>query len=278
MQIRPAELYSAETETGMDQSGYENPFVVETYDFVISYRTREDVEFFVQAAKESGGPVLELGCGTGRVLIPTARAGVEITGLEASELMLGICRARLEKQPQEVRSKVQLANGPMQDFRLDRRFQLVTVPFRPFQHLLTVQDQLSCLRCVHAHLRDNGKLILDLFNPWIHRLISETGQEFGEEPEFAMPDGRRVIRKHRTVARDLFNQTLDEELIFKVIHPNGTTERVVVPFQMRYLYRFEAEHLLARSGFEVEQIYADYEKTPYGTKYPGELIIVARRT
>ncbi len=261
----------------MDNTAYTNPFVAETYDSVVPYRLREDVEFFIDAAKESGSPVLELGCGTGRVLIPTARAGIEITGLDASEVMLGVCRAHLQKEPEEVRSRIQLVKGRMQDFGLDRRFNLVTIPFRPFQHLESVEAQVSCLRHVRTHLQNNGRLILDLFNPWIHRLIEDTGKEFGEEPAFMMPDGRKVIRKHRTVARDLFNQINDEEMIYDVTHPDGSAERIVEPFRMRYLYRFEAEHLLARCGFELEQVYADYKKTHYGEKYPGELIMVARR-
>jgi SAM-dependent methyltransferase len=260
-----------------DDTSYENPFVAETYDSVVPYRTREDVQFFIEAARESGGPVLELGCGTGRVLIPTARAGIEITGLDASETMLGICRARLQNEPSQVRSRTRLVNDRIQDFDLGRTFRLVTIPFRPFQHLLTTNDQISCLRCVHAHLQDNGTLILDLFNPWIHRLIDETGKEFGEEPEFTMPDGRRIVRKHRTVSRDLFNQINAEEMIYEVTHPNGSTERIVEPFQMRYLYRFEAEHLLARCGFELQHVYADYKKAPYGETYPGELLLVAKR-
>ena len=73
--------------------GYEDyAFIADLYDFVVPYRGRPDVAFFVEAAQESGGPVLEVGCGTGRVLIPKARAGVEITGLDLSEHMLAVCR------------------------------------------------------------------------------------------------------------------------------------------------------------------------------------------
>jgi hypothetical protein len=165
----------------------------------------------------------------------------------------------------------------MQDFDLGRSFHLVTVPFRPFQHLLSIEDQVSCLRRIHPHLQDSGRVILDLFNPWIHRLIQDTGQEFGEEPEFTMPDGRRVVRKHRTLARDWFNQINDEEMIYDVTQPDGSTERIVAPFRMRYLYRFEAEHLLARCGFALANVYADYKEAPDGSQYPGDLILIAKR-
>jgi hypothetical protein len=103
------------------------------------------------------------------------------------------------------------------------------------------------------------------------------GEEVGEEPEFVTPDGRKVIRRHRIVARDLHHQINQVELIYYVTHPDGTQERLVHAFPMRYLFRFEAEHLLVRCGFEVEAVYADFDKSPYGSKYPGELIFVAKR-
>jgi hypothetical protein len=93
-----------------------------------------------------------------------------------------------------------------------------------------------------------------------------------------MPDGRRVVRRQKTVATNRFTQVNDFELIYYVTHPDGRQERLVHAFSMRYFFRFETEHLLARSGFEVEQVYADYDKSPYGSIYPGELIFVARAT
>jgi hypothetical protein len=77
--------------------------------------------------------------------------------------------------------------------------------------------------------------------------------------------------------RDLFNQVIHTELVHYITHPDGRKERLVQAFPMRYFFRFEAEHLLARAGFEVEQVYADYDKSPYGSKYPGELIFAARK-
>jgi SAM-dependent methyltransferase len=244
----------------------------------VPYRDRQDVAFFVEMARRSEGPVLELGCGTGRVLVPTAEAGIEIVGLDLSPSMLSVCREKLSREPKAVQSKVQLIQGDLRQFDLGREFSLVTIPFRPFQHLITVEDQLSCLNCIHRHLVDGGRLILDLFNPSLPRLVEEQYlAESGEEPEFTMPDGRKVLRRHRTVARDLFNQVVDSELIYYVTHPDGREERLVHRFPMRYLFRFEAEHLLARSGLQVEKVYSDYDKSPYGAKYPGDLIIVARK-
>jgi SAM-dependent methyltransferase len=256
----------------------EYQFIAELYDHVVPYRERRDVDFFVAAARESGGPVLEVGCGTGRILIPIARAGVDIVGLDLSSSMLAVCRRRLGDESEVVQSKAELVQTDMRGFDLNRRFALVTIPFRPFQHLLTVGDQLSCLHSIHRHLIDGGTLILDLFNPSFDYLANRpVGEEFGAEPEFSMADGRRVIRRHRTVAQDRFNQINDVEILYDVTHPDGREERLVQAVRMRYLFRFESEHLLARAGFAVEHLYADYDKSAYGSMYPGELIFVARK-
>jgi len=259
--------------------GYEEyAFAAEFYDSVVPYAGRADVDFFVEMARESPGPVLEIGCGTGRVLIPTARAGMDIIGLDLSTRMLSVCREKLAREPESVQAKVHLVHGDMRQFDLGRKFGLVTMPFRPFQHLTTVDEQLSCLASTRNHLVDGGRLTLDVFNPSLALLMDDKYlEEDGEETEFTMADGRRVVRRERTVSRDLFNQVQDVELIYYVTHPDGREERLVHRFQMRHLFRYEAEHLLARAGFQVEELYADYDKSPYGSKYPGELIFVARK-
>jgi SAM-dependent methyltransferase len=260
----------------MDATGYAR--VADLYDHIKPYRDRPDVDFFVESAKDAGSPVLEIGCGTGRVLIPTARAGVEIVGLDLSPDMLAVCRERLGSESASVQERVKLVRGDMRRFDLGRTFNLVTIPFRPFQHLLAVEDQLACLANVRAHLVDRGTVILDLFNPSLEYLVSrEAGKEYGEEPEVTTPDGRRVIRRHKLVAHDRFRQVTDVELIYDVTHPDSRKERIVHGFPFRYLFRFEAEHLLARAGFDIEHVYADYDRSAYGSQYPGELVFVARK-
>jgi len=264
----------------MENEGYdEYAFVADLYDWVVPYRERSDVAFFVDAAREGGGPVLEVGCGTGRVLLAIARAEIEIVGLDLSQHMLAVCRQKLQQESPTVQSRVTLVNADMRQFDLGRTFKLITLPFRPFQHLIPIEEQLSCLRSIRNHLAAEGRLILDLFNPSLDALATRLeDQEFGDEPEFVTPDGRRVLRRHKTVAHDRFNQVNHVELIYYVIHPDRREERLVHAFPMRYLFRFEVEHLLARCGFEVEQLYAGFDKSPLGSRYPGELIFVARKS
>lgn len=259
-------------------AGDEYALIADLYDHVTLYRDRTDVGFYVEAATASGSPVLEIGCGTGRVLIPIARAGTDIVGLDSSARMLDVCRTRLHAEPAPVQERVTLVHADMRQFDLGTTFRLATIPFRPFQHLLGVDDQLACLACIRKHLVPGGRLVFDCFNPSLDALVNlPLGEETGNEPEFLTPDGRRVTRCFRIVAANRFAQINDIELIYYVTHPDGRKERLVHAFRMRYLFRFEIEHLLARAGFRVEHLYAGYDKSAYGSIYPGELVFVARK-
>jgi hypothetical protein len=151
------------------------------------------------------------------------------------------------------------------------------MPFRPFQHLLTISDQLACLHNIRQHLVPGGTLIFDVFNPSLDFLANrKIGEEIPEGEPFATPDGRKVRRTTRTVKHDRFAQVNSVELIYYVTHQDGREERTVHAFGMRYLWPYEAAHLLVRAGFSVENLYADFEKRPFGSTYPGDLVFVAR--
>ena len=248
------------------------------YDEIAPYRERGDVQFFVDLALEADGPVLEAGCGTGRVLLPTARAGVAITGLDYSDAMLDVCRAKVAREPESVARNVSLVQGDMRAFDLGRKFSLITLPFRPFQHLLTVEDQLAALGRMHAHLMPGGRLVLDIYNPMLERLVDgHYLTDYEVEPKVTLPDGRSLVRKGRTISRDLAEQTQEIQLLHELRDADGHVERTEQYITLRYFFRFEVEHLLARAGFEVEQRYGGYDKCPIGAVYPGELLFVARK-
>jgi SAM-dependent methyltransferase len=259
-------------------SDYYSETFAEFYDHLDVYVNRSDVDFFVSEALAARGPVLELGCGTGRVLVPCARAGAAIWGLDFSETMLARCRQKLASEPEEVRRRVTLQQGDMRNFRFDVPFQLVAIPFRPFQHLNEVADQLACLSSIYRALADGGRLILDLFNPSLKVLVDESrsSEQPSGEP-FTLPDGRIVERKERASGRDYLRQVINVELIFYVTQPDGRRERLVQALEMRYLFRFEVEHLLARSGFEIVAAYCDYKRTPLEAGPAQELVYVARK-
>jgi SAM-dependent methyltransferase len=250
----------------------------EFYDYVPFYRDRADIAFHVEEAVKANGPVFEVACGSGRVLIPTARAGVSIVGMDRSAEMLGRCNSSLEREPDAVRARTSLVHGDMRDFNLGRQFALVTIPFRAFHHLVTVEDQMACLTCVRRHVADDGRFIVDLFNPSLEVLVNkEVGLEFDTDPPFVLPDGRTVQRRARIIERNRLTQVNDNEFIYYITDQSGAVQRVVHPFSMRNTFKFEMEHLLYRVGFVVDQVYADFDRSPFGSKYPGELIFVAQK-
>lgn len=248
----------------------------EFYDYIPVYEGRDDIDYYVDLAEKIGGPVLELGCGTGRVLVPVAQTGCEITGLDPSSAMLDICRKRLKEEDKDLRKRVTLIDGDMRKFNLGQKFSLITTPFRSFQHLETVKDQLKTLENIHHHLKDNGVFVLDLFNPSMKYILDESRrEEFGDELQFDLPDGRKVTRKFRNPSVDLVRQLINCEMIYLAEYPDGRTERTVHSFKMRYLFRYEAEHLLEMSGFRIMEVLGSFDGSPFGTSWPGELIITA---
>lgn len=233
---------------------------------------RDDIRFYTELARAAVGEVLEIGCGTGRTLIPIARAGAAITGLDLSGDMLDHCRSLLDAETQQVRDRIILVQKNMTDFHLGKKYGLITTPFRPFQHLASVEEQLSALACIREHLQPDGKFVLDIFDPDLEILTDyERAEEFGEEPPFRMEDGSYVTVSYRNPSVDPVNQIVHCEMIFNILDPSGNHLRRVQKFIMRYTFRWEAEHLLHRAGFKVLSVLGGYEGEPVGT---GELVFI----
>lgn len=233
------------------------------YDSVPIYRDRKDVDFYVERAKAAGGPVLELGCGSGRILVPTARAGVSIVGLDASPGMLALCRERVDAP---------LVCADMRNFSLGKKFALITIPFRPFQHLLDVEDQMACLGAIRSHLVSGGALVFDVFDPDLKKIAAEESA-LVLEFSFSLPDARQVQRSFRRLEHDRARQVQKLEFVHEILE---TGEKFSAVIFMRYFFRYELEHLLARCGFQVEQVYGDFDGRPVGPGTP-ELIFVTRK-
>ncbi len=166
----------------------------------------------------------------------------------------------------------------MTDFDAGETYSLVTVPFRPFQHLLSVKEQRACLECINRHLVSGGVLILDIFHPYPPRLVPspEYTDEADDSPEVELPDGRRLRRASRTVAFHREAQYNDVELIYYVTHPDGRQKRLVQAFPFRYFFRYEVERLLELCGFGAIDIFGDFDRSPFAND-SGEMIFVARK-
>lgn len=239
------------------------------------HSTEFDLQFYVDFARRCGSPILELGCGTGRLAVPLAAAGFEVYGVDVSANMLAVCRRKVDTIG--MGDRVHLILADMAAFSLPRRnFGLVFVAFRSFMHLLRQGDQLACLERAYTHLRPGGCFIVDVYAPDFGHLAQEPGGPFVLRHELYLPNGHRVIRKDRHIRNDIINQVQYTEIRFEEYDSSGALVRErETPLNTRYTFRYELQLLLEREGFDVMDIYRDYDKNPYnGT---GEIIAVSRR-
>ncbi len=235
-----------------------------------------DVEFYVDEAREAGGPVLELGCGTGRILLPIATAGVRIVGLDQSEALLAIARHKLETVSPAVRRNAELIHGDMAAFALDQRFKLIAIPYRTFQHLLTSVEQKQSLECIRAHLEEDGLLVFNTFDPLQDLMAHGLKSGLQKDTDFIHPEtGNRVLvwycREY-----DPQVQLMEQELIYEEVDARGkVVARTYGHLRLRYIFCWEMQYLLERCGFVLEALYGDF----LGGPFPGygEQIWVARK-
>jgi SAM-dependent methyltransferase len=252
-------------------------FIADYYDESPVVKGRlQDVAFYRDAAREFGDPVLELGCGTGRVTMALAEAGKRITGLDLSERMLESAVKKRAALHVEARERVHLVQGDMAKFDLGEKFRLVIIPFRPFQHLLEVRQQTDCLDCVRKHLSPGGRLILDVFQTDAERMHDPVHMRESLVTEYKTADGRQVRISERVAAFHRAEQRNDVEMIFSITHPDGRKERLVFAWTLRYFFRYEVQHLLVRCGFQVVAEYGNFNRTPIVDDSP-EMIFVAER-
>lgn len=245
-----------------------------------SHGVEGDVGFYIEEAKGSETPALEVGCGTGRVLFPLAEAGVEVVGLDRAAHMLGVARRKLSKLHEQVQSRIELVQGDMRNFSLRRQFALIIIPYRSFQHLVTPKDQRRALSVIHAHLTDGGRLVFNIADPDVRTMSyyqTNASQIAHKEAEFADPsNGNRVIEwAVRGYDPDL--QVLEQDTVFEEINDRGQVlTKTYVPLRLRYTHRYEMRYLLELTGYKVEQLYGGFDRRPFGKG--GEQIWVARKT
>jgi SAM-dependent methyltransferase len=237
-------------------------------------RRTQDVAFYKERAVKSGVPVLELGCGTGRIAVPLAEAGLPITGLDISPRMLERAEQRRSTLPPDLRGLLRLVRGDMTNFDLHEQFPLIIIPFRPFQHLMTVPEQLQCLASVRRHLATGGRLIMDFFQTDAARMHDPSFLEPHFVAEYEMSGGRKVRLTERIAAFHRAEQRNDVEMVFEVTAPSRPAERHVFAFTFRYFFRYEVEHLLARTGFKITELFGDFDRSPLKDDSP-EMIFVA---
>lgn len=247
--------------------------VARFYDYEQQHFT-EDIPFYLDYAIQCGGEVLEGACGTGRILMPIAKAGVPVTGFDISKDMLDVAQKKIEQLDQAEQARISLVHDDLTNFEIGKTFDLIIIAYRSFQCLVTKKEQGACLTCVHKHLTDDGLFILDLFAPK-HDYLAEKERSLQLSPFFDKTLGVEVTRR----AEDEYNlaeQTLKEDRFYEWTDMHGKPQSYKWSFQLGYLFRYEAQLLLEQYGFTVMDVFGDFKKAPYDY-YSGEQIFIARK-
>ncbi|MDP6701519.1 MAG: class I SAM-dependent methyltransferase [Candidatus Latescibacteria bacterium] len=221
-----------------------------------------DVAFYAARAKEADGAVLEVGCGSGRIALALAGGGAEVAGLDHDADLLALARGKAV----EAGLAIEWVEGDMAEFALGRRFAQIHVPYRTFQHLLTVADQIRALHCMADHLDDDGLLLFDSFDPLGQLAAEGFTSPLYKDTDFVDPATGHQVVVYYSRAADPQTQILEQELIFEEIGADGVAVgRTFTRLLLRWSTRWELEHLLAGCGFEVMALDGDFA----GGAYPG---------
>ncbi|HUV39533.1 MAG TPA: class I SAM-dependent methyltransferase [Planctomycetota bacterium] len=239
-----------------------------------------DVEFYLDEASKTDGLILELGCGTGRILIPIAEEGHTVTGVDVTPSMLQVFRDKLAWLPVEVQQRITLVEADMRNFDLGRRFALILCPYRAFLHNLTVDDQLATLAAVRRHLADDGCFVMNFFDPHLGILAGSIGadNQTGEQifrSYFDSTTGNQVdVYEKRW--HDPTTQVLTSTTRFVERPEKGPQKlRKVLELKLRWIYRWEMEHLFARAGLEVVDLFGNFDRGRF--RYGREQVWVVRK-
>lgn len=245
----------------------------EYYD-IVSSGLDHDVEFYTELIRETKGPVLELGCGTGRVTLPAARTGKKIIGLDSSSAMLdkAVWKAKMARAEENLL----FIEGDMRCFQLEERFSLVIIPYRSFQHLLSIKDQIAALKHIYQHLIPKGILAFNIFVPNVKQ-FQEEDEKSTARGIYEIPGSEDRLIVWDYTRFDHFQQIGEIIRQYDRVDVKGeVVQKIVAPIHLRYTYPVELHHLLKLAGFTILHQYGDFSGTAFGPE-SKELVIVARK-
>jgi len=213
-------------------------------------------QFYLEEARRSGGRVLELGCGSGRLTIPIAQAGVDIVGLDLSKPMLERARAKAS----DTGVKVEFIEADMRSFELPDKFAAILIPGNSLLHLVSIDDLKQCLMCVRRHLAPRGRLIFDVSKWALSRFDTQ------RHPQFQTGD----ISVDETGTYDAVNQV--RQIVWHFSKP-GQPDYLVTEYQLRVIFPQELLLLLHATGFRLDARYGEFPREPFTSSSPRQVCI-----
>jgi SAM-dependent methyltransferase len=230
----------------------------------------EDLDFWIELAEEYGDPILELGCGTGRVLLNLARRGHRLTGVDNAPEMLSLLQAKLQlASNRHLAQPPELIESSMEAFRTPQAFRLALMPYNTFMHLLSPEAQIAALTRIRQHLAPGGALALDMPNPG----EAYAAQEQGLTLERTFADGDRTVQQLSSVSIDRAAQLAYITWLYDATAPDGGLTRTIVPLTLRYTFPGEMRLLLERCGLALLHLYGNYDRSPYADGAPRMLVL-----
>ena len=223
----------------------------------------DDIPFYLRQARELGGSVLEIACGTGRITIPLAEAGIDITGLGLAEGMLEHAKEKAARKGIDI----DWVLGDCRSFDLGRRFNLIFFPFNSIAHLHDPDSIEACLACVRAHLSDEGRFIVDIFNPRLDILFRDASERY-PVAEYPDPDGAGTVTVTENNVYDAASQVNHIKWYYRV---GKGGEELVADLDMRIFFPQELDALLRSGGFTVEAKYGDFDESPFTSTSPKQI-------
>lgn len=234
-----------------------------------------DVAYYADLAMDTGGPVLELGCGTGRCALGIARHGVEVVGVDQEIRMLD--KAKEKAEAWGLSPLCKWVQGDMKDFRLDGHFPLIIIPYRSFLHLMNPREQLAALGCIRRHLQDGGRFAMNVFVPQLEQMM-ENQECLQHRGTFAIPGTGELVEVSDQTRYNHFYQTADVTRYYERFQAEGkSVERIRTTFSLRYVYPTELMHLLRLAGLEVTHRFGGFRREVFGP-HSTELVVEARKT
>jgi SAM-dependent methyltransferase len=247
--------------TQPDDSLYQNPKYYDVY--MGAFAEGECLAFYERMVARYGQPVLELACGTGRVLIPLAEGGARITGLDLSPRMLAHAKTKAAARG----VKINVLQGDMRRFRLRRKFKLIFVAAQSLAHLYTWRELEQCLASVRRHLAVGGRFVIEIFNPSLTQLARDPEKSFLRGEYGSGPN------KFTTISRSHYDAAAQiNHYQYLIVHPDQK-KATKLTFSQRQHFPQEMDALLAYNGFVVEHKYGDYPDRPFTSDSPKQLIV-----